>query len=254
MSIAAISQTSAVAPAAAVESSEGYVITDVSKLKLVDMGWQPLSADKIGKPGIHSSHGPGAAANPDYENNLSRFNQLADIILDETGAYSKEEKLEAWNAQFKMSVSGQLMGLPPEVSKRGNQIALSSTYREIESARVALMTKQMAAVDRADATGGDRGKMVAQATLEHIKGMSAYDEKVLFASVSPPDMFGGQRFKDVGAWKQSLLVEAGLFAPLDDSVRLDISEKARDLLGEPKSTSKTLIKAYEPGDNAKTWA
>lgn len=255
MSVDAVSQATAAAPAASTTAaSDGYVITDISQLKLVNMAWQPLSADQIGKPGIHSSHGPGAAANPDYENNLNRFNQLADVILDESGAYSKQEKLDAWQAQFKMAVSGQLMGLPPEVSKRGNQIAQSSTYREIESARIALMNTQMEAIQRADSAGGDRGKMVAQATLEHIKGMSSYDENVLFASVSPPDMFGKQAYKDVGAWKQSLLVEAGLFAPLDDSVRLDLSEDARGLLGAPRTSSAALAKSYAPGDNASTWA
>lgn len=252
MSVTGIDQ-GVVAVATNTFSSSDAVITDISKMTLVNMASQPLSPDKIGKPGIHSSHRPGSAANPDYENNLARFNQLADIILDETNAYSKDAKLDAWNAQFKMAVDGQLMGMPPEVNKRFEAIGRSSTFQDIENARMALMSVQWAAVDYADANGIDRSKALAQATLDHIKNMSGLDVKLLFTSVSPPDMFGNQRFKDVADWKQKLFVEAGLLAPLDETVRLDLSEKATGLLGELKSNL-VVGKFYEPGDNTEAWA
>jgi len=59
----------------------------------------------------------GTAANPDYQNNLDRFHALGAVILDESGAHSKDEQLDAWNSWFRMAVTGQLMGFGPDEAK-----------------------------------------------------------------------------------------------------------------------------------------
>lgn len=229
-------------------------MTDRAQLRLVDMAGNPLPPEKIGTPGRSAALPATYAANPDYEANLNRFNQLADVVLDAEGKYTDDEKLDAWNSQFRMAVTGQLMGMGPEVSKKLNDIAKSPTYQAIESARVSLMNVQMAAVARADASGGDRQQTVAQATLDHLKGLSSFDQKLTFTSVNAPDMTGASPYRDIGAWKQQLGVWAGLFAPLGDSVRLDLSEDAKDRLGPLKASPLDAPKIYAPGDKLQTLA
>lgn len=219
--------------------SASAVITDPAKLRLVDMAGNPLPPEKIGKPGLSALAPPGSPANPDYQNNLDRFTQLANVILDESGAYSRAEKLDAWNAQFRMAVTGQLMGLGPDVSQRLNDIAKSSTYQDIESARVSLMNVQMDAVRRADATGADRSSVVAQATLAHLDGLSDFDRKLTFTSVNVPDMTGASPYADFASWQQLLLVQAGLFAPLSD---------------EKRETATATTKTYAAGAKVEAWA
>ncbi len=225
--------------ALAKDANASAVITDPTKLRLVDMAGNPLPPEKIGTPGLHPLSPPGSPANPDYQNNLDRFTQLANVVLDETGAYSREEKLDAWNAQYRMAVTGQLMGLGPEVSQRLNDLARSSTYQDIESARVRLMNVQMDAFRRADAAGADQDAAVAQATLAHLNGLDDFERKLTFTSVNAPDMSGATRYTDFASWQQQLLVQAGLFAPLAD---------------EKRETASAIAKPYAAGAKVEAWA
>lgn len=224
---------------AATPASDLSVITDPAKLRLVDMAGNPLPPEKIGTPGLHPLSPPGSPANPDYQNNLDRFTQLANVVLDETGAYSREEKLDAWNAQFRMAVTGQLMGLGPEVSQRLNDIGRSSTAQDIESARVSLMNVQIDAFRRADAAGADQDAAVAQATLAHLDGLDEFDRKLTFTSVNAPDMTGATPYADFASWQRQLLVQAGLFAPLSD---------------EKRETPSAMTKPYAAGAKVEAWA
>lgn len=219
--------------------SASAVITDPAKLRLVDMAGNPLPPERIGTPGLSALAPAGSPANPDYQNNLDRFTQLANVVLDETGAYSREEKLDAWNAQFRMAVTGQLMGLGPEVSQRLNDIGRSSTAQDIESARVRLMNVQMDAFRRADAAGADQDAAVAQATLAHLDGLDDFDRKLTFTSVNAPDMTGATPYADFASWQRQLLVQAGLFAPLSDAKR---------------ETASAMTKPYAAGAKVEAWA
>ena len=239
-----VSPATGVAPVAS-PAQDQTVITDRSQLNLIDMAGNPLPPEKIGVPG-RNPLAKGTGANPDYQNNLDRLHSLSDVILDTTGAHTKDEQLAAWNSWFSMSVTGQLMGFGPDESKLSNDIASSPISQDIANARRSLMFAQMDAIKQADAAGGDRQQYWAQATLKHLDGLSGFDKKLTFAAVNAPDMSGKSPFANYDAWTQQLQVWAGLFAPLDRGDRLDLSDEAKASLAP--------LKADQPSETAKAYS
>jgi hypothetical protein len=168
-----------------------------------------------------------AADNADYENNLKRFHGLASVILDSSGNYSDDQKLDAWNGQFRMAVTGQLKGFGPDEAKLINDIATSDISGKIETARVAFANAQVTAIQQADATGGDRGQMAAQAALKYLGGLGGFDQKLAFASINTPNRTGATRYASMDDWKQQLSLLAGLFKPIDNPSAKDSGTSAK---------------------------
>ena len=169
------------------------------------------------------------ATNPDFENNLNRFRELAAIVLDTSGTYSESAKVEAWSAQHRMGVVGQLRGLGAEDRELMNQVYRSETYQNIEAARVRYMNTVIAAVKAADAAGTSRAEAVGKAALQHYDGLPGLEQERLFASINAPDYTGATPYANVDAWRGQMMSWAKLFEPISD--RLDLSSEAKARVG-----------------------
>lgn len=202
----------------------------------------PLPPEKIGVPGRHPTAVGANATNPDYENNLKRFHELAAIVLDTSGAHSESAKVEAWTAQHRMGVTGQLRGFGPEERELINQIYRSETYQNIEAERVRYADAVLAAVKAADAVGSSRAEAVGRAALKHYDGLSRIGQERLFAAINAPDYTGATPYPNVDGWRTQMMSWAKLLEPITD--RLDLSDEARRQVGV-LSPAKT--EPYAPG-------
>jgi hypothetical protein len=185
-----------------------------------------------------------AEANKD---NFPKLRELAAIVLDSTGAYSDDAKIEAWQTQFQMAVTGKFRGASAEDADLMNQIGRSDTHQQIEAARVQYANTVAAAIHAADAAGLPRGEAVGRAALKHFDGLAATDQKRLFASINAPDQTGATPYGSVDDWRTQMMTLAKLFAPIED--KLDLSTAAKKTVGDFAS-SKPTAAPYRPGANA----
>jgi len=179
------------------------------------------------------------------KDNFPKLRELAGIILDTTGAYSDDQKLEAWQTQFRMSVTLQFAGAGQEDRDLLNKIAKSDTYQQINAVRHQHMNAMMAAVKEADATGQSREAITGRKSLELYDSLSATDQKRMFASINAPDMTGATPYGSVDGWRTQMMSWAGLFAPIGD--KLDLSADAKKVVGDLAAPAS---KPYAPGAKA----
>jgi hypothetical protein len=230
------------------------VITDPTQFRVVDTQGNPLPPDKVGVPG-RSSLSRTDIANPDYQNNLDRLHGLANTILDTTGSFTDDEKLDAFDRWHSMAVTGKFVGFGPDEEKLHNAIARSKTSVDIESARMAYGNAVMAAIQQADAAGTSRKEAVGRAALKTFDGMSAYDQKALFTNINAMNRTGARPYGNMADFRRQLESWAGLFAPLDRGDRLDLSADAKAALGGPNAkAAPTTSKPYAPGALSSTTA
>ena len=184
-----------------------------------------------------------AEANKD---NFPKLRELASVILDTSGTYSDDAKIEAWRTQFQMAVTGQFRGAGAEDADLINQISRSDTSQQIEADRVRYADAMMAAVRGADAAGQPREEAVGRAALKHFDGLSQTDQRRLFASINAPDRTGSTPYQSVDDWRAQMINWAKLFAPISDT--LDLSADAKKVVGNVAGA--TNSPPYKPGSNA----
>lgn len=169
------------------------------------------------------------------KDNFPKLRELAGVILDTTGKYTDDQKLEAFQTQYRMSVTLQFAGASDDDRDLLNQIARSDTYQQINAVRHQHMFAMMAAVKEADETGQSREAVIGRKSLALYDSLSPLDQKRMFTSINAPDQTGATKYGSVDAWRSQMMSWAGLFAPIGDQIG---------------STDASKPKAYAPGATA----
>lgn len=133
---------------------------------------------------------------------MTTFRSLSATVLDTSGKYTDDERLQAYNQVFKMTVMGQLKGVGDsgEDNKLYNQVIGGSDI----SQRANQLQQQWAnGAVAALKSGGPAA--AGKAMLGTYDSLSKTDQDILFQQgINPVDRTGSTRYADVQSWRDNV--------------------------------------------------
>lgn len=145
------------------------------------------------------------AAGQDIAATRARLQALAATVLDTSGTSSGEDRLAAYEAVFKMSVTGGLKDIADSDTRAlYDQVALHSDIAQ----RAEAVRRQVADKVMSDL---NRGVPRTQLEKDAFASLSGGDQTLYFrTSVNAPDKTGAQRFGSIDSYRQYLSATAQL--------------------------------------------
>lgn len=133
---------------------------------------------------------------------MTTFRSLSATVLDTSGKYTDDERLQAYNQVFKMTVTGQLkaIGDSGDDNKLYNQVIGGSDI----SQRANQLQEQWAnSAVAALKSGGPAA--AGKSMLGTYDSLSKTDQDILFQQgINPVDRTGSTRYADVQSWRDNV--------------------------------------------------
>jgi len=163
---------------------------------------------------------------------------LAAVVLDPTAKASDAEKLDAYNASFRLAVTGQFANLGPDDRRLLNQVGNSDTAQAVKGARAAYEGKMLGAMDQARRTNAPHSQALGAAALSHFDSLPGHEQNLLFSSLNAPDRTGETPFASVADWRGRMAAMGGVSNSID---RVQLSDAAKAALASapPASSAPT---------------
>ena len=172
---------------------------------------------------------PPRPAERDVTSALTQLQGLASVVLDTDGRYSDGDKLDAYNASFQASVTGQYAGLGQDGANLLNQMANSGVAQQVETQRAHYADAMMGAIQRAGASGAPRSQALGAAALSHFDNLSSSDKMALFSSLNAPNRAGVTPFASLDDWRGQMATMGKVpRTPVD---RVELSDAAIAMIG-----------------------
>lgn len=138
-------------------------------------------------------------AQPDFAERMSRFDTLSSTVLDTSGQYSEDQRVQAYQTLQSMSVTGKLIGLDDDRRKTLDQATFSS---DIGQRSQDLQRSFIQAVNTAGQSGGAAGAL--KASLAAFDGLSTSDQNILFSTgLNAMDRTGAKPYGDAQGWRDN---------------------------------------------------
>lgn len=206
MDAISLTNTSAVIPVAASAN-----ITEATPL--------PVQTDTV--------MGSSILATTAFSQNTERFTSLASTVLDTSGKYSDDERLQAFSSLFEMAVKGQLRGMDADNAKIYHNAIMDS---DIGTKARHIHERGMATVVAADASG----QSAAAAQLKFFAGLSDADQKLHFTvNANGFNMSGNRQYASLDSYRDQLVANADY----DAKMRNDPDVIAQDLKSVVSATT-----------------
>jgi hypothetical protein len=137
---------------------------------------QANAVDASDKTGAATRATGSAPATSAFAQNQDRFATLAGTVLDTSGKYSDDQRLQAYSSLLQMGAKGQLQGMDGVSSKLYAKVTTDSDIgTKVAQIRPDSMSAMVAAAQR--------GQSLAVAKLKFFAGLPPQDQKVDFALV-----------------------------------------------------------------------
>jgi len=158
---------------------------------------------------------------------------LAAVVLDTTGKASDADKLAAYNASYRLAVTGQFSNIGTDDRRLLNQVGNSDIAQAVKGARAAYEAKMLGAMDQAGRSSAPHGQALGAAALRHFDSLPDHQQNLLFSSLNAPSRTGETPFAGIADWRGQMAAIGGV--PVD---RVQLSDAAKAALAAaPASTS-----------------
>lgn len=140
---------------------------------------------------------------PEVATRIAKGLELAAVVSDTSGKFSRDEQITAWDALFGKVVTGTMAGWSDEDRKTvehaiGNS-AIAKRMNEIHQENYRMHTSAI-----------ESSTNVSRAHLQHFDALSETDKKIFWLGRNPIEMDGTRNYKNINEWRTDTLASAEL--------------------------------------------